>query len=313
MSTEASAPDSSNQIDFIVPAEADGFRADRAVARAFPDWSREQLKVCFTRGQVLQAGNIVAAKSKVKAGQNLQIILPERKCVRIEPAAIALSILFEDDDLVVVDKLSGMVTHPGSNTGPDTLVHALLHHTGGKLAAGGGERRPGVVHRLDKETSGAIVFAKTDIAYHALTRAFAAREVQKEYLAWVHGSPRLESGSLRGAIGRHPGNRVKMSVGDHGRAAHTDWMVEHRAGLAYTLLRCHLHTGRTHQIRVHLSTMGYPIIGDTTYGKSRCQWPPGISPRLLLHAEKLSFTHPVSNKPLHIVAPLPAAFAWPKG
>ncbi len=307
MTAAGQEPIPTEPVSLTVAPDMDGMRADRALARALPDWSREQLKVCFAGSRVMRDGLAVAAKAKVFAGETLSVILPVRQSTDLHPVELPVSILYEDADLLVVDKASGMVTHPGSNTGDHTMVHALLHHTQGQLATAGGKLRPGVVHRLDKDTSGAMVFAKTDAAYHALTRAFAAREVSKEYLAWVHGSPQLESGTLRSPIGRHPVNRVKMAVGDHGKPAHTDWQVERRAGSRFTLLRCFLHSGRTHQIRVHLSHLGYPIVGDSTYGGNRTRVTEEC-PRLMLHAHRLAFTHPVTLSSMAFAAPIPAAF-----
>jgi 23S rRNA pseudouridine1911/1915/1917 synthase len=201
--------------------------------------------------------------------------------------------------------------HPGAGTGDDTLAHFALHHTGGNLSKLGGERRPGIVHRLDKDTSGAVVFAKSDRAYLALTKMFAEREVHKEYLALVRGVPKLRSGSILDPIGRNPVVRVKMAVvqGSRGKPAHTDWSVEEIFGKRATLIRCWLHTGRTHQIRVHLAHLEHPLLGDYVYG-----WKPGANDGLLiertmLHAAVLAFPHPADGRELEFRAPPPADFS----
>ena len=300
---------SENQITYTVPDAYVLERADKVLANHFKDFSRNQLQSIFDDKNVLLNGVSINKKHKVSSGDVLTLILPKPKATTVEAQSIPLDIVYEDDDIVIVNKKAGMVVHPGSNTGEDTLVHALLHHTNGKLALGGGELRPGVVHRLDKETSGAIVFAKTDKAYFKLTKMFAEREVHKEYLALVLKVPEIDAGSIKEPIDRHPLHRTKMAVSPNGREAYTDWIVEERFGKLCCLFRCTLHTGRTHQIRVHLSYIKHPIIGDYTYGFN----PHGHellikAPRVLLHAHKLSFKHPVSGKLIEIKLDLPEDF-----
>lgn len=277
-------------------------RADKILATEFPDVSRTRLQEAFEQGHVTLKGAPIKKNYKVSEGDCLEIILPEVKAPTVSPVDIPLDIVFEDDDIVVVNKSSGMVTHPGSGTGEDTLVHALLHHCDGKLSPLSGELRPGVVHRLDKETSGLIVFAKSDAAYQELISLFASRSLDKQYLALVKGIPRLQSGSIQEPIRRNPVYRVKMQVHPRGKLAHTDWAVED-ALKYHALLRCWLHTGRTHQIRVHLANIGHPIIGDKTYG---C--PDYDVARVCLHATELTFKHPVNGKKMHFSLPLPPDF-----
>lgn len=291
-----------------VPPGAKRERADKVLARAFPAHSRAALQRAFAAGLVRRAGRPLAASDDVRGGDLLEFSLPEVKPSELRPVEFPLEVLFEDRHLIVLNKPAGTVVHPGVGTGEDTLVHALLAHCAGELSGIGGVERPGIVHRLDKETSGALVVAKNDAAHRALADQFASRTLQKEYLALVGGSPKGDGGTIDRAISRHPVHRHRMTVGEGGRPSRTDWAVERRFGLAAALVRCRIHTGRTHQIRVHLKSIGHPVIGDATYG-----WKPSPAlpppPRILLHAEHLVFAHPASGKVMDIRAPLPADFA----
>lgn len=285
-------------------------RADKVLAAQHAAAiSRSRWQVLLDDGCVSRGGLALDRKSLVRGGETLDITLPEPAVSAVRPVDIPLEILFEDEHIVVVNKRPGMVTHPGAGTGDDTLVHALLHHTKGKLAPAGGTVRPGVVHRLDKETSGIILFAKTDEAYLELIRSFSEREPDKRYLAITSGCPHLLSGILRQPIDRHPSNRVKMAVVENGKPARTDWAVENRFADKAALIRCKIHTGRTHQIRVHLAHLGFPILGDHTYGRFHesilSGWP---APRVMLHAAFLDIAHPVTGEMMHFEAPLPPDF-----
>ncbi len=294
---------------FLVPEDATPERADKLLAGHFPETSRAAIRRAIESGKIRRSsGESLEPKNKLNPGDALLIDLSSGPVPILRPVNLPLEILHEDECLVVVNKSPGMVVHPGDGTGEDTLVHALLHHCEGKLSSVGTPARPGIVHRLDKETSGAIVVAKTDPAHHALASQFAERETGKEYLALVEGVPREESGSVTLPIGRHPTVRVKMSVTEHGKPAHTDWEVAESFGDLASLLRCRIHTGRTHQIRVHLASLGHPILGDETYGykPARVQVPP--APRVLLHAKKLSFTHPGNGQTITCEAPIPQDF-----
>lgn len=293
---------------YDVPAELVGMRADKVLAEMFPEMSRSRLQKIIDAGGATIDGKPVARKTAVPANAKISVVFPEETASELVPADIPLDIIFEDDDLIAVNKDAGIVTHPGAGTGDDTLVHALLHHTGGKLAQAGGAARPGVVHRLDKETSGVILFAKTDAAYYALVEKFSERDLDKQYLALTDGAPSLLAGVIREPIDRHPTNRTKMCVRENGKPARTDWFVEEKFGDRAALVRCVLHTGRTHQIRVHLAHIGFPILGDKTYGKPRqaqIGWP---MPRVMLHAARLRLTHPISGEELDLRAPLPPDF-----
>ncbi len=286
-------------------------RADRELASAFPEHSRTALQRAFDAGLVALRGKPIERSSTVRSGDVLEFSLPEVTPSALRAVAIPLDILFEDKALLAIDKPAGMVVHPGAGTREDTLVHALLSHCAGSLSGIGGVERPGIVHRLDRETSGVMVVAKTDKAHRELARQFAGRTVTKEYLALVAGVPRLLSGTIRKAIGRNSRQRHKMAVveeGKGGRASWTDWELVERYGDRAALVSCSLHTGRTHQIRVHLSSLGHPLLGDAAYGFRKASWvgvPPG---RVMLHAARLSLVHPATGRALDLRAPLPADF-----
>lgn len=300
----------SEPIQLFVPEHLDGLRADKVLACLCPEWSRTRLQTAFARGEVWLEGEPIEKKQRLVAGDALEVILPEVAAPSVSPVALPLEILYEDEAIVAVNKACGMVTHPGHGTGEDTLVHALLHHTGGQLAPQAGALRPGVVHRLDKETTGVIVFAKTDAAYRVLTKRFALREgMEKSYLALVQGVPPRPSGTIEEGIRRHPVHRTRMQAHGSGRESRTDWQLEAASAIA-ARLRCRIHTGRTHQIRVHLAHLGFPILGDGLYGyRYREQEPPEARERVFLHAWRLAMPHPLeSGRMLELEAPLPADF-----
>ncbi len=277
------------------------------LAGAFREHSRAALQRAFEAGLVRRNGRVMAKSDEVTAGETLEFVLPEVVPTELNPVAIPLNVLYEDEHLLAVNKAAGMVVHPGVGTGEDTLVHALLAHCAGGLSGVGGIERPGIVHRLDKGTSGVLLVAKNDAAHRGLSEQFAGRQLRKEYLALVAGVPRLRSGMIERAISRHPVHRERMTVGEGGRPARTDWEIVEAFGGRAALVRCRIHSGRTHQIRVHLKSIGHPLIGDTTYGwKADPHLPdPG---RVMLHAERIAFLHPVTARPLDLRAPLPADF-----
>lgn len=294
-------------VSYTIPAGTRRARADKILARAFPDCSRAAFQRAFEARLVTADGKPITQSDHVGAGQTLLFAMPEARPAQLKPVQIPLEVLVEDAHLIAINKPAGMVVHPGAGTGEDTLVHALLAHCAGSLSGVGGVERPGIVHRLDKETTGVLVVAKTDPAHRALADQFATRALQKEYLALASGVPKEKSGSINRAISRHPVHRHRMTVGEGGRPSRTDWtLVEGFAGKA-ALIRCRIHTGRTHQIRVHLKSIGHPILGDATYG-----WRPvdGVPkpPRVMLHAEHLVFAHPVTGKTMDLRAPLPPDF-----
>jgi 23S rRNA pseudouridine1911/1915/1917 synthase len=292
---------------YLVPPQIRKARADKVLAGAFREHSRAALQRAFEAGLVRRNGRVMAKSDEVTAGETLEFVLPEVVPTELNPVAIPLNVLYEDEHLLAVNKAAGMVVHPGVGTGEDTLVHALLAHCAGGLSGVGGIERPGIVHRLDKGTSGVLLVAKNDAAHRGLSEQFAGRQLRKEYLALVAGVPRLRSGMIERAISRHPVHRERMPVGEGGRPARTDWEIVEAFGGRAALVRCRIHSGRTHQIRVHLKSIGHPLIGDTTYGwKADPHLPdPG---RVMLHAERIAFLHPVTARPLDLRAPLPADF-----
>jgi len=280
-----------------LPAEAAGERFDAALARALPQYSRSRLRSWIDAGRVAIDGDPAAPTRRVRGG--------ERVVVRAEsdprelpylPEAIALAIIAEDDALLVLDKPAGLVVHPGSGNWEGTLLNALLHHAR-ELA---GVPRAGIVHRLDKDTSGLMVVAKTLTAQTALVRALQARTVTREYIALATGDI-ARGGTIDAAIGRHPRRRTTMAVVATGKPARTHFEVVERFGQA-TLLRCRLETGRTHQIRVHLASLGHPLVGDPAYGRKG----PIPFQRQALHAARLELVHPVTGRHCVWESPLPA-------
>ncbi|HVF70964.1 MAG TPA: RluA family pseudouridine synthase [Chthoniobacterales bacterium] len=292
----------------VEPGEG-GQRLDRYLAGALPDFSRSRLQTLIKDGFVTLNGDAVRPRDAVRAGDAIVLRLPDIVKVEAQPEAIALDVLFEDDDLLVLNKPAGIVMHPGAGHAQHTLVNALLAHCT-NLSGIGGKERPGIVHRLDKETSGALVIAKNDSAHRGLSKQFAARTMSKVYLALVAGRPQKPSGVIDKAIARHPVHRQRMSIARRqGRSAKTEYRVLRSNG-EVSLVECVLHSGRTHQIRVHLHHLGHPVLGDKLYGGKRA----GDYPRQMLHAWKLGFTHPRSEEALTFTAPIPADFeaATPK-
>ncbi len=303
-------PDTPTEYSFTVPEGIHRERADKVLAAGFPGFSRTALQRAFDAGRVLRAGIAVGKRESVSGGDVLRFSLPAVKPSAIKPVPIPLEVLFEDAAILAINKASGQVVHPGAGTGEDTLVHALLAHCRGGLSGIGGVERPGIVHRLDRETSGLIVVAKTDPAHRELARQFRDREVTKDYLALVFGVPELLSGSIVDSIGRHPVHRHKMAVCPEGRGrpACTRWERVEVYGKTASLLRCRILTGRTHQIRVHLSSRGHPLLGDAVYGYRDAAREGPMPPRIMLHAERIGFRHPLTGEAMQLSAPPPADF-----
>lgn len=297
-------------IEYFVTDDVGEVRADKLFASVIEDVSRARLQKAFDSGRVSFEGEVIDKRYKIRHSGWLRATL-ERVSIDQVPQgkSIPLNVVYEDDAIIVINKSSGMVTHPGNGTGEDTLVHALLYHCKDALSTVGMPERPGIVHRLDKETSGLIVVAKTDLAHHALAKDFSERTIKKRYLALVSGVPKVRSGTCMGSIGRHPTYRTKMSVQSKGREAHTDWKVLETFGEKASLVECAIHTGRTHQIRVHMQNLGFPLLGDQLYGFHYNRFKDVSIDRIFLHATYLSFTHPASGKSLEFSLPLPKDFS----
>jgi len=322
-----------------IDAADDGARLDRALAVALPAFSRSRLKALIEAGQVRliadpQAGAGTASNTaeptarqidgrtisepsmRVKSGQSFAILVPEAQDPVPQGQAIALEVRHEDEALIVIDKPAGLVVHPAAGNPDHTLVNALIAHCGKSLSGIGGVRRPGIVHRLDKDTSGLMVAAKTDEAHAGLAAQFEAHTVERAYTALVWGVPRPGKGRIEGRIGRDPRNRKKMSVlTTQGKRAVTHYQVIQRFGTVASLIECRLETGRTHQIRVHLSHIGHPVMGDQVYGrqtKNRLTALPEPAREALtelgrqaLHAHLIGFEHPCFKKRVKIESKLP--------
>jgi len=295
-------------IDIRLPAECAGLRLDQALARLLPAYSRARIQSWIEAGGVAVDGKAAGARSRVWGGERVLVVpAPDPRAAAHRPEPIALDVVHEDAALLVIDKPAGLVVHPGSGNWAGTLLNALLAHAPGVA----GVPRAGIVHRLDKDTSGLLVVAKTLAAQTDLVRQLQARTVQRVYLALARGNV-TRGGSVDAPIGRHPVQRTKMAVVAGGRDARTHYRVlEHLGSGAAraTLLECRLDTGRTHQIRVHLASIGHPLVGDPVYGPQRGAATGLRFGRQALHAARLAFVHPASGKEVAFESPLPADFA----
>ena len=291
-------------LSLTVDAGAAGERLDRWLAARVADLSRARLQELIEAGHVRVDGVVRKRAHRVQRGEHVDVEIPPRAANELRPEPIALTIVHEDDDVLVVDKAAGMVVHPGAGHAHATLVAAALAHAPA-IATIGGARRPGIVHRLDKDTSGLLVIAKTPRAFDSLTRQLVARTVKRRYVAVVHGRMRAASGVVDAPIGRDPRHRQRMAVLPigKGKRAVTRWRVVERFP-QFTHLDVSLETGRTHQIRVHLTSLGHPVVGDRVYGgRSR---PPLVFEGLALHAVALSFVHPGTQEVQDFTASVPA-------
>ena len=294
----------------LEPAHA-GWRLDRALADAVPTLSRERLKALIRSGSVEGvAGALRDPASKVKGDERLRLAVPEPTPAHNVPQDIPLTIVFEDDHLLVVDKSAGLVVHPAAGNLDGTLVNALLHHCAGKLSGIGGVARPGIVHRIDKDTSGLLVVAKTDVAHEGLAKQFAAHSIDRRYLAIVHGVPKAKEGTIDAPLARSAATRKKIAIveGKRGKRAVTRW-ERLKILTDAALVECRLETGRTHQVRVHMASIGHPLVGDPVYGRSgkthgKLLKELGFN-RQALHAAQLGFTHPVTKHRLSFASPMP--------
>ena len=289
-----------------------GERLDSWLRSRLPNLSRGAIQRLIDQGHVRVNGHSVKPTHTPRAGESVQIEFPDPKPAMAQPEDLPLDILHEDEALLVLNKPPGLVVHPSAGHESSTLVNALLHHCQGQLSGIGGVARPGIVHRLDKDTSGCLVVAKNDNTHLALSAQFASRKVEKIYHAIVCGTVARDQGDIHAAIARHPSHRKCMAVDEEfGRQAHTSYKVLERLREA-TLVQACLHTGRTHQVRVHFKFLGYPLVGDTTYGarqNRKLEELTGYSAsRQMLHAFRLAFIHPRTGQRLHFQAPRPADF-----
>ena len=288
-----------------------GWRLDRALAAAVPTLSRERLKNLIRSGAVETSGTAVRdPASKVRGDESLRLVVPEPTPAHNEAQEIPLTIVFEDEHLLVVDKAAGLVVHPAAGNLDGTLVNALLHHCAGKLSGIGGVARPGIVHRIDKDTSGLLVVAKTDVAHEGLARQFAAHSIDRRYLAILNGVPAATGGIIDAPLARSAANRKKIAIveGQRGKRAVTHWKrIKPLKDAA--LVECRLETGRTHQVRVHMASIGHPLLGDPVYGRSgktHGKLLKGLGfDRQALHAAELGFIHPVTKNRLSFSSPMP--------
>lgn len=298
---------------FTVETSALAARLDTFLRARFPAVSRGTLQRLITRGHIRVNGRLVKPTHAPHAGEQIEVSWPDATPAAAQPEEIPLAILFEDKHLLVLDKPPGIVVHPAAGHSAGTLVNALLHHCAGQLSGIGGVARPGIVHRLDQETSGCLVVAKTDAAHLALAEQFAGRTVEKIYQALLCGVLPENAGDIRAAIARHPTERKRMAVtaAGKGRDAWTSYAVTERHPAA-TLVAATIHTGRTHQIRVHFTHLGHPVVGDAVYGvkqNKKFTATTGVTAaRQMLHAGSIAFTHPQTKKLVKCVAPLPEDF-----
>ncbi|MGF1530174.1 MAG: RluA family pseudouridine synthase [Puniceicoccaceae bacterium] len=300
------------RVEFRVDEAEGDTRLDRFLAGKIPAVSRTKIQQWIQAGLVRVNGKEATTGGRLTGGDRVEVNRPETPRNPPGPMAkdLGVEVIYEDDALLVVNKRPGLVVHAGSGTDDETLVNGLLYLSGGRLGIGDDPERPGIVHRLDKETSGVLVAAKTTEALRNLQTQFKARETRKFYNAWVQGRPKARAGTIDAPIGRHPVHRMKMALREDGRGARTDWEVEveRESGGERSLLKCRIHTGRTHQIRVHLSSLGHPILGDQLYGFRPRSFVGLLPPRVMLHASSLTLTHPSSGEMMTFTTPLPEDF-----
>lgn len=280
-------------------------RIDKFLSDYFEDYSRSFLRKLFDDGLVMVDGRAVKASYKLKGSELIDISVPEPVSIAIEPENIPLNIVYEDDDIIIVDKPKGMVVHPAPGHYSGTLVNGLMYHFGDSLSGINGEYRPGIVHRIDMDTTGLLVVCKNDRAHRAMSEKLSVHDITRRYYAIVHGNIIPDTGTINKPIGRSPKDRKKMAVNErNGRPAVTHYHVIKRFG-DYTYIECELETGRTHQIRVHMAAIGHPILGDELYGQRKC---PFKLKGQTLHAGILGFEHPTTGEYMEFTSELPEYF-----
>lgn len=287
-------------------ADRAGERVDQFLARTLPELTRSAAQRLLEEGAVTRGGGRVKKNDKTTPGDVFTVVLPDPAPIDVLPQKIPLDVIYEDGDVIVVNKPVGLVVHPAPGHPDGTLVNALLYHCGASLSGINGALRPGIVHRIDRDTSGLIIAAKNDFAHLALAEQLQDHSLYREYEAVCVGNLKQDAGTVRAPIARHPTDRKRMAVDVlHGREAVTHWTVLERLG-GYTHIQCRLETGRTHQIRVHMAKLGHPLLGDTVYGAKKPY--PGLAGQCL-HARRLSFTHPRTGRRMTLECPLPPYFA----
>ncbi|UUX99874.1 RluA family pseudouridine synthase [Sphingomonas sp. J315] len=289
---------------------ADGWRLDRALADALPTLSRERIKALISTGNVTGPDGLIRdPKKKAPGGALFTLVVPEPEPAHNEAQAIDLNVVYEDEHLIVIDKQAGLVVHPAAGNFDGTLVNALLHHCQGSLSGIGGVARPGIVHRIDKDTSGLMVAAKTDRAHVGLARQFKDHSIDRRYQAIVAGRPKASGGTVDAPLARSPQNRKKIAIQPGGKRAVTHWTLVKPLYEA-ALVECRLETGRTHQVRVHMASIGHPLIGDPVYGRTKKEHRGVLETmgfrRQALHAARLGFIHPINSHALAFDSEMPA-------
>ena len=280
-------------------------RLDKYLAEQFPEQTRSYLQKLIKEGQVLVNGKTVKSGYQLSKGDEVSVTIPEPKELDVEPQKMNLDIVYEDEDVILINKPKGMVVHPAPGHTTDTLVNGLLYHCKDNLSGINGVARPGIVHRIDRDTTGILIVCKNDMAHNSIAAQLKEHSINRRYRALVHGNLKEDTGTVEGPIGRHPVDRKKMAINErNGKPAVTHYTVLERFG-NYTLIECKLETGRTHQIRVHMTSIGHPLVGDEVYGPAKC---PFKLQGQCLHAMVLGFVHPRTGEYMEFSADLPEYF-----
>lgn len=289
----------------FVIQENQQMRLDKYLAKQFPEQTRSYLQKLIKDGEVLVNGKCVKTGYQLACGDEVSINIPEPKELDVMPQQMNLDILYEDEDVILINKPKGMVVHPAPGHTSDTLVNGLLYHCQGNLSGINGVARPGIVHRIDRDTTGILIVCKNDMSHNSIAKQLKDHSITRRYRALVHGNITEEKGTVEGPIGRHPVDRKKMAINErNGKPAVTHYQVLERFG-NYTFIECVLETGRTHQIRVHMASIGHPLVGDEVYGPAKC---PFKLQGQCLHAMVLGFVHPRTGEYMEFVAELPNYF-----
>ncbi len=289
----------------FVIQDSQQMRLDKYLTEQFPEQTRSYLQKLIKEGSVLVNGKTVKSGYQLSAGEEVAVTIPEPEELDVLPVKMDLEIVYEDEDVILINKPKGMVVHPAPGHTTDTLVNGLLYHCNGNLSGINGVARPGIVHRIDRDTTGILIVCKNDLSHNSIAAQLKEHSITRKYRALVHGNIKTDQGTVEGSIGRHPVDRKKMAINErNGKPAVTHYQVLERFG-NYTLIECVLETGRTHQIRVHMSSIGHPLVGDEVYGPAKC---PFKLQGQCLHAMVLGFVHPRTGAYLEFSAELPEYF-----